>query len=62
MKINIWFGWQLGLLISIGVNFEKRKYICIDIPFCTIQILWFKSKKQNNENRNSKKEIDTKSN
>ena len=49
MKFNIWFGWQLGILISVGVNFEKRKYICVEILMCTIQILWFKSKKQNND-------------
>jgi len=44
MKINFYPSWQIGLMIDWDVNYEKRKYICLDIPFLTIQILWFKPK------------------
>ena len=44
MKIYFYPFWQIGLMIHIGTHFEGRKYICFDLPFLTIQILWFKFK------------------
>ena len=45
MKVNFFFGWQIGLMIDVGINYEKRKYICFEFPFVTIQILGFKPNK-----------------
>lgn len=42
MKLEFYFQWQLGLMISVGRNFEKRPYLTIEIPLLIIQILWFK--------------------
>jgi len=36
-KINIYTGWQIGFMISFGRTYEKRKYVCFDILFLTIQ-------------------------
>ena len=36
---RIWYSNQIGLMISWGVaTIPKRRYICFDIPFLTIQI------------------------
>ena len=47
MKLRFWFEWQVGIMITFGVNYEKRKYITFDLPFVNIQILWFIPKKLN---------------
>ena len=46
MKINFYPSWQIGLMIDFGTTYEKRKYVCLDIPFLTIQFCWFKPKKR----------------
>ncbi len=38
VDINIYYCNQIGFMITWGTNYERRKYICIDIPFCTIQV------------------------
>lgn len=45
MKINFYKSWQIGFMAHFGETYEKRKYICLDIPFLTIQLLWYKPKK-----------------
>jgi len=45
MKLHLYFNWQIGFLISFGVNYENRLYICFDLPFVWIQILTFKINK-----------------
>ena len=49
MKVKIYAAWQFGLMVDIGKNFENRKYICLDIPFLTFQLL-FKAKNDNEKN------------
>ena len=44
--MKIWFSWQIGLMITFGVNFQKRAYITIEIPFVMIQIFLFKYNKK----------------
>ena len=44
MKIHFYPSWQIGLMIDFGTTYEKRKYVCLDIPFLTIQFCWFKPK------------------
>jgi len=46
MKIHFWFSWQIGLMLTVGKQYEKRKYLTIEIPFLIIQILWFKPPKK----------------
>jgi hypothetical protein len=49
-KVKFYWWWQLGCLISFGTNFERRRYICFDLPFCTLQILGpIPEKKRNND-------------
>ncbi len=36
--IKIYYANSIGFMLSWGINFEKRPYITIDIPFCFIQI------------------------
>ena len=38
MKIEIYFGLQIGLLISFGRDFCEGYYLHIEIPFTTIRI------------------------
>ncbi len=42
MKIEYWFNWQIGLLLEFGCNYENRRYLCVELPFLSIQIFWFK--------------------
>jgi hypothetical protein len=35
--INVWFNWQIVIGISWGKNYQKRPYVCIDLPFVIIQ-------------------------
>ena len=37
MKINIYKSWQIGLMIDFGTTYDKIKYVCLEIPFLTIQ-------------------------
>jgi len=46
MNIYFYFSWQIGLMLSVGKQYEHRLYLTIEIPFCIIQILWFKPKKK----------------
>lgn len=47
MKIHIWYSNQFGLMITWGMHFERRKYITIDLPFITVQVLGKRSEKLN---------------
>ena len=38
------FSWQIGIMLTFGKNFEKRKYITIELPLVIIQIFWVKPK------------------
>ena len=44
MKVYFWFNWQIGFMLTFGVRYDKRPYVCIDIPFLIIQICGFKIK------------------
>jgi hypothetical protein len=44
--IKIYYSNQIGLMLNWGKNYENIPYICIDIPFCIIQIFL---NKQDNE-------------
>jgi hypothetical protein len=44
MKIDFWFSWQIGIMFTCSKNYEKRKYITIELPFLTAQLFWFKPK------------------
>ena len=33
MNIEFTFFWQIGIMVSFGINYEKRKYITIELPF-----------------------------
>jgi len=43
--IKIFYSNAIGFMIGWGINYEKRPYITIDIPFCFIQIT-FKQQEQ----------------
>ena len=45
IKIERYYSSQIGLMVSWGVNYERKPYIAIEIPFVTIQIFWFKNKR-----------------
>ena len=32
-------------MIDFGITYEKRKYVCLSIPFLIIQFCWYKPKK-----------------
>jgi hypothetical protein len=40
MKILVFTNWQFGIMLSFGTNYEKRKYLTIELPFLVIQILF----------------------
>jgi hypothetical protein len=40
--IKIFYSNAIGFMIGWGINYEKRPYITIDIPFCFIQIFFKK--------------------
>ena len=42
MKVDFWFSWQIGLMLSVGKTYFKRKYLTVEIPFLIIQLFWFK--------------------
>ena len=44
MTVDFIFQWQFGLMISVGNNYEKVKYMTIEIPFL---ILLFSFKRKN---------------
>ena len=44
MKLEYWFNWQIGILIEFGYNYYDRKYVCLELPFLTIQVFWFEPK------------------
>jgi hypothetical protein len=48
MKISVFTNWQFGIMISFGKNYEKRKYLTIELPFLVIQIL-FKAPEMKNK-------------
>tara|TARA_R110000744_G_scaffold6170_1_gene21632 strand:- start:268 stop:480 length:213 start_codon:yes stop_codon:yes gene_type:complete len=33
MNIEFTFYWQIGIMVSAGTTYEKRKYITIELPF-----------------------------
>lgn len=37
-KNKVRISWQIGAMLSIGVNYENRLYLCIDLPFVWIQL------------------------
>ena len=37
-RIKIWSSNQIGFMITWGANYEKRPYVCFDVPFWTVQI------------------------
>lgn len=39
MEIKFYILFQFGFLISFGEAYGKRKYICFDLPFLTIQFI-----------------------
>lgn len=41
-KINFYLGWQIGLMIDFGKTYDNKKYICLEIPFLTIQFVILK--------------------
>ena len=45
MNIEFTFFWQIGIMVSFGINYEKRKYITIELPF--LMIIFTGKKKQN---------------
>jgi hypothetical protein len=49
MKIIVFTSWQFGLMLSFGKNYEKRRYITIELPFFVIQILFKRPKTSNGE-------------
>jgi hypothetical protein len=36
MIVDFIFAWQIGIMFSAGVNYEKRKYITIELPFLMV--------------------------
>ena len=44
MKVYFYMSRQIGIMIDFGVTYDRRKYVCLDIPFLTIQFCWFQSK------------------
>ena len=44
MRITFFTAWQIGLLVTFGVNYEQRKYVTIEIPFLVIQVLFKRPK------------------
>ena len=40
--IKIFYSNAIGFMLGWGINYEKRPYITIDIPFCFIQIFFKK--------------------
>ncbi len=44
MKIEFMFNWQIGVMLSFGVNHCKRKYITVEFPLVIIQVFWWKPK------------------
>jgi hypothetical protein len=36
VKVHFWS--QIGLMLSWGTNYANRPYICLDLPFVSIQI------------------------
>ncbi len=55
MKIHFYPCWQIGLMIDFGTTYEKRKYVCLDIPFLTIQFCWFKPREESNQKKRDEK-------
>jgi len=51
MKVNIWYSNQIGLMVTWGTQFEGRKYISFDLPFIFIQVLGYRPKKINEQQR-----------
>lgn len=37
-KNKVRFAYQIGFMLSIGVNYENRLYLCVDLPFVWMQI------------------------
>ena len=37
-KNKVRISWQIGVMLSIGVNYENRLYLCIDLPFVWVQL------------------------
>lgn len=40
MNVQVFYSWQIGFLIEFGGQFTGRKYICIELPFISIQLLF----------------------
>ena len=36
--IKVYYSNAIGFMISWGINYQKRPYFTIDIPFCFIQV------------------------
>jgi hypothetical protein len=49
MKILVFTNWQFGLMLSFGTNYERRKYLTLELPFLVIQILFKPPKISNGE-------------
>jgi hypothetical protein len=54
MKVIVFTNWQFGLMLSFGENYEKRKYLTIEILFLVIQILFKTPKIKNGESLESR--------
>lgn len=40
MSVRFFYSWQIGFLIEFAEQFTGRKFICVNLPFICIQILF----------------------